>query len=375
MTKGMRIESKLQGSIHIISLILIILLFSACAKKETLKPQDLKTQIKEQQPSIPFATTQDQSNQWYKEHFTKILPKSLNKKDAQDYEQFAKLYFADLSQLQPTSKHIPKDKLLQSVSFTNFAQEVLLEFAFLQNQGLAIAPWEAFQSNIILYNSVLSASFVANVAAEINQFENESYGNFNAIVLAYNLLTLTKKYTNQAVTSQTTQKITGITSYMLPDSLYSFLLYRILYAKYAEKFQSSYLLNLMAKQFPDSTLKASNKILYTQVKYNDVKTMQKYFSFTPFEPTNPISIAQCRAGNTLYPEQTLCIQTTFIAWLIYLQSTLIRHNTNYVLPVFTDTKLCLLIAKDRIIPYPNNNGNFCKNLIESWQSYKRTKNY
>lgn len=367
----MQIESKLQKTIaYLISLFLTILLFNACAKKEAPLPQDLKSQIKMQKPSIPFATTQAQSNQWYKEHFTKITPKSLNKKAAQEYEQFAKLYFADLSQLQPTNTHIPKDKLLQSVSFTQFAQEMLQEFAFIQNQGLIIAPWGLFQSDIVLSNNVLSASFVANIAAEISQFENESYESLNAIVLAYNLLELTKRYTNQATTNQTTQKITGITHYVIPDSLYSFLLYRILYAKYAEKFQSSYLLNLMAKQFPDSTLKASNKILYTQTKYNDIKTMQKYFSFTPFEPTNPTAIAQCRAGNTHYPEQKPCIQTTFMSWLLYLQSTLIRHNTSYVLPIFADSKLCLLMARDKVIPYPNNNDSFCKNLITTWQNYQ-----
>lgn len=367
MIKGM-LEFRLQSSAYLI--LIIIWLFNACAKKEVPLPQDLKTQIATHNPSIPFATTQAQSNQWYKEHFTTNLTKSLNKKDARDYEKFAKLYFADLSQLQPTNPNIPEDKLLQSVTFTQFAQELLQEFAFIRNQGLIIAPWGTFQSNIVLHNSVLSASFVANISTDLSQFENESYENLNEIVLAYNLLALTKRYANQAKTNQTTQKITGTTQYMLPDSIYSLLLYRILYAKYVEKFQSSYLLSLMAKQFPDSTLKASSKIFHTQTKYNNVKTMQRHFSLTPFEPTNPTAIAQCRAGNTHYAEQQPCIQNTFIPWLEYLQYSLRQHNSNYVLPIFTDSKLCVLIAIDRIISYPNNNGVFCKNLIIAWQNSK-----
>lgn len=344
--------------------------FSACAKKEVPLPQDLKTQIKTQQPSIQFATTQAESNKWYKEHFSKTLLKSLNKKDAQDYEKFVKLYFADLSKLQPANTYIPKDKLLQSVSFTRFTQEILQEFAFIQNKGLVIAPWELFQSRISLNNSVLSASFVANIAADIGEFENESYENLNNIVLANNLLYLTKKYTYLTQTSKETQKITEITQYVLPDSLYSLLLYRILYAKYVEKFESSYLLSLMSYQFPDSTLKASNKILYTQPKHNNIKTMQKYFSFTPFEPTNPLAIMQCKAGNTHYPAQRSCIQTTFISWILYLQSSLKQHNSKYVLPIFTDSKLCLLLTQDDIVMYPHNESLFCKNLITTWQSYK-----
>ncbi len=349
---------------------LISLFFSACAKKELAPQQDIKTQIKTQQPSIPFATTQAQSNKWYKEYFAPILKKSATKKGADEYEQFARLYFADLSQMQHYNAHIPQDKLLQSVSFTHFAQEVFQEFLFLQEQGVVIAPWEAFQSTIVLDNSALSASFVAQIATTINQLENESYENLNSIVLASNLFKLTKKYTQQASTNTTTQKITGISSYMLPDSLYSFLFYRILYAKYVEKFQSNYILHLMAKQFPNATLKASNQILYTQPKHNNIKTMQKYFSFTHFEPTNPLAIAQCRAGDTHYPEQKACIQMAFIPWLAYLQSVLIRHNTSYVLPIFTDSKLCLLLSQDRVIVYPYNEGGFCKNLVSSWQNYQ-----
>lgn len=349
---------------------IIYAFFSACAKKEVPPKQDIKTQIKAQQPSIPFATNKAESNKWYKEQFLPILKQSSSKKGAEEYEQFAKLYFADLSQIRDYDKRIPQDKLLQSVSFTLFAQDLFREFLFLQERGLIVAPWEAFASDIEFSNHILSASFVANIATEIEELENESYENLNNIVLAHNLLYLTQKYTYATQTSKATQKITETTQYVLPDSLYSFLFYRILYAKYMEKFQSNSILHVMSRQFPDATLKASNKILYTQQKHSNVKTMQKHFSFTPFEPTNPTAIMQCKAGNTHYPAQKKCIQTTFISWLVYLQSSLRRHNSPYVLPIFTDSKLCLLLTQDDIIIYPHNESNFCKNLITTWQSYR-----
>lgn len=343
----------------------------ACAKKEVAPKQDLKTQIHTQQPSIPFATTQAQSNKWYKEHFSPILKKSTNKKDAQDYEQFAKVYFADLSQIQHDNAHIPQDKLLQSVSFTHFGQAMLEEFLFIQEKGLIIAPWEAFQSEIHLYNGILSASFVARLSGAIEQMENESYENLNAIVLASSLLQITQKYTNESPTNTKTKDITGMANYVLPDSLYSYLFYKILYAKYSEKFQSNFILHTLAQQFPDQTLKASNALLHT--KHNNIKAMRQHFAFTNFEPTNPTAIAQCKAGNTQYPKQQNCIQQTFIAWLAYLQSTLRQHNSLYVLPIFTDSKLCALIGKDSLIAYPHNNGRFCQNLIASWQNYSNAR--
>lgn len=365
MTKGTQSVLKINACFI---LILIACLFSACAKKSPL-PQD--SQVKAQPTSIPFATTHAESKRWYKEYLLGVIPESLAKQDAKDYENFARLYFADLSQFSPNE--ISNDKLAQAESFTHFAQEMLQEFAFIQNQNLVIAPWGLFQSKISLNNNVLSASVVAKISSEINQLEDESYENLNNIILALNLLALTKKYTNQNSTNKITQKITGMTNYVLPDSIYSLLLYRILYAKYVEKFQSSYLLNLMAQQFPDSTISASNEILRTQIKRNDMKTIREYFAFTPFDPTNPLSIAQCRAGNTRYPKQSSCIQTTFMQWLVYLQSSLRRHNSQYVLPIFTDSKLCLLIARDKTIIYPNNKGRFCKNLALTWQDYQKSR--
>ncbi|TLD83717.1 hypothetical protein [Helicobacter trogontum] len=349
---------------------IVCLVFSACAKKEIASKQDIKTQIKSQHPSIPFALNKADSNKWYKEQFLPILKKSSSKKGAEEYERFAKLYFADLSQIQDYDKHVPQDKLLQSVSFTLFAQDVFREFLFLQEMGLIVAPWEAFASDIEFGNHIISASFVAKVADEIGQFENESYENLNNIVLAHSLLRLTEKYAYVTQTSKKTRDITEIAQYVLPDSLYSFLFYRIVYAKYMEKFQSNFILHAMSRQFPSATLQASNKILYVQPQHNNIKTMQKYFSFTSFEPTNPLAIMQCRSGSMYYPAQKACIQATFISWLTYLQFSLRRHNSPYVLPIFTDSKLCLLLTQNNIVVYPYNEGTFCKNLVATWQTHQ-----
>lgn len=346
----------------------------ACANKTQNITQDIKTQIKENKPSISFAKTQAQSNKWYKEYFAGNVKKLLKKQEALEYEQFAKIYFADLSQIRLDNKLIATNKLLQSVSFTYFAIELLNEYAFVLSQDSNIAPWFEFKSKLDLHDNVVSASFVAQIAEQIGQFENESYENFNDIALVNNLLIITNKYSKQNNISKETQDITGLDSYNIPQSLQDFLYYKILYMKYFEKFQSNYLLNKMAIEFPKSMVNATNKILKTNFKHNNLLQMQNHFKLTNFEPTNPLAIQQCKAGSISYVDKNLCITNIFLPWIEYLQSTLKQRNSYDFFPIYTDHKLCLLVWHDKTMMYPNNKDGFCDILyIELNKKYKNNK--
>ncbi len=356
-----------------IVIFIAILLMNSCANKTQKVQQDIKTQIKQNQPNIEFATTQAQSNKWYKEYLSSNAKKLPNKKDALDYEKFAKVYFADLSQVAFKDKLIPTDKLLQSVSFTYFAKELLDEYNFLISQDSKIAPWSEFKSQFSIKDNVISAGFVAQIAEQLNQFENESYTNFNEIVLANNLLLLTKNYSMQSKVSVKTQQITGLNTYQLPQNLRDFLHYKILYMGHFEKFQSNYLLYMMATKFPRNMINATNKILKTNFKSNDIKNMQNYFKFTRFEPTNPLAIQQCKAGSTNYMNKHDCIKYIFLPWIQYLQFTLKQKSEYTFLPIFTDSKLCLFVWEDKFVKYPINKDEFCMILVDELNQLVKMK--
>lgn len=348
-----------------IALVLIVLL-SACAKKQPKLTQDIKEQIHNNQPSIPFANTKEESNQWYKTHLSPIIKESKSKKGADEYEKFAKLYFADLSQIEYNTTSVQTDMLLQSVSFTMFSQEFLREFLFIMAQPLEIAPWSVFQSPLNFSDNIASANFVAQIARNLKQLENESYINLNDIILAQSLLHLTNKYSKQAHTSTKTQEITGLQEYKLPATMQSLLYYRIIYAKYFEKFQSNFILDNMTKNYPQSTLRIINQIFHTS---QTTKTMQAQFRFPRFEPSNPVIILQCKAGSDNYPSIDSCISHIFIPWIFYLQRNL-QKMKQYFLPIFIDSKLCVLVQHDKLIPYPYTQSRFCAATLQAWNSYK-----
>lgn len=72
---------------------IIYAFFSACAKKEVPPKQDIKTQVKTNQPSIPFATNKAESNKWYKEQFLPILKQSSSKKGSRRIRAVCKALF------------------------------------------------------------------------------------------------------------------------------------------------------------------------------------------------------------------------------------------------------------------------------------------
>ncbi|RDU66727.1 hypothetical protein CQA53_02855 [Helicobacter didelphidarum] len=405
----------------IVVFIVSIFFFTACTKKiETQVPKNLKEQITTGKIDIPFATSKSESNAWYKKHFSTILKDSKNAIQAKPYENFAKLYFADLSQIAYKNKFINQSKLAQSVSFTLFSQELLREYLFIQDQKAIIASWSDFKSTIDFTPSIESANFVVRVSENIKAFENESYQYYNEVVLANSLVELTNKYNKQAQTSQKTQEITGLKHYHIPQDLASFLYYRILYIKYFEKFQTTFLLDKMVKNYPTEMLKATNNIFNTQ---NNLKNIQLQYNFQRFEPTNPVSIQQCKALSNNYPYSNRCIQEIFIPWLDYLhdnlrkirqdsQLTLRQQNINpsiknekkqkskknskkknkkelqdsqtinisqenvkpnRALPIFVDSKLCLLLEYDRTILYPQNQSQSCQSLYYEWEKYRKTR--
>lgn len=347
-------------------MLVIALIFVACAKKQPTTTQDLKTQIQGNAPSITFAQTKSENNHWYKTHLYPIAKSSKNKNVNKELEIFAKLYFADLSQIFPKNPVIPKDKLLQSVSFTYFTQNLFQEYLFLMTQDSILAPWEYFWSPIDFGNSIESASFVANIADSMQYLENQSYNNLNNIVLANSLLDITQKYTDNQTTSNLTQNITDIKSYILPQHLRSLLFYKILYFTYLEKFESNFILDSMATHKPTSMLQAMQRF-YLSTPPKNQKSLQTQFKFPNFDPSNPVSLMQCKAGNSNFRQISSCIHAVFIPWIKDLQVILRKQAQNYFFPIFTDSKLCLVIESSRIIKYPNNNERFCNALYQTWK--------
>lgn len=362
-------------------LLLLVTLLSACAKKATQTPTlDIKEQIKTQKVSIPFATNKEESKKWYKQNFEAILADSKISKKSQtalEYEKFARLYFADLSQIEYENEAIDTKKLIQSVIFTTFLQEFLREYIFIKNKGIEIAPWQDFSSQINFKENIQSSNFVLQIAENIDEIntesktlnirtlQNESYENFNNAVLGNSLLKISDMYYDSDNVLAKSGEIAELKSYKMPRDLQSLLYYRILYFKYNEKFESNYLLDRFAFLYSQDMINALDSIL--QKKFVNENELKAQFRFQDFEPTNPVSIAQCKGGSELYPYKNDCIKYIFLEWIYYLQKEL--KGTEYVAPIYIDSKLCLLVGSNNVTFYPQNNSNFCKMLQNETQEY------
>lgn len=359
-------------------LILSLILFCACAKKAEIKTntKDIKEQVETKEVVIPFAKNKAESDEWHEKYFAPILKDSKVSKNsdlAKEYETFNKLFFADLSQMEYENALIDTKTLAQSVVFTYFSQEFMREYLFINQQNIVIAPWSEFNSKINFKENIESSHFVLQIAQNmtnesfsnalnsanlntdsIRSLQNKSYINFNNAVLGNSLLKLSDMYYDSGDVMGVSHEITGLTSYQLPQNLESLLYYRILYFKYHEKFESNYLLDRFAFKYSQETIEALHPIL--QRKFNESE-LKSQFRFPNFEPTNPISISQCKGGSDIYPFKSECIKDVFLKWIIYLEKSL--KGRDYVFPIYIDSKLCLLIGIDKNILYPQNTSEFC----------------
>lgn len=350
--------------------IFMILAFVACAKKEQVAPQNTQErELKDNKTSIPFAKNKKESNEWYKKYFGDIIKDSKNGGKASDFEGFAKLYFADLSQMD--YENLNDKDLAQSVVFTHFAQELLSEYLFIKSQNVEIAPWSDFSSKISFASSIESANFVLKIANliesnsqdSIETLYNRSFTNFNNVVLANSLQYITNHYANSDSLLAKSSEITGLNSYKMPRELENFLYYRILYFKYNEKYESGYLLDRFAFQHGDSMLDAINSIF--ERKSGDVRELKEQFRFQNFEKSNTLAILQCKGAMSEYPFVQDCVRDVFIPWIIYLEKQL--KNTQYFLPLFVDSKLCLLVGNRRQIRYAENKSQLCESVFNQNQ--------
>lgn len=340
----------------------IILAFCACAKKEKLAPQDVIEKKINKQEDIPFAKNKKESSEWYKKYFAQILKDSKNADKVSDFEAFAKLYFADLYQM--SYEDIKQDDLIQSVVFTHFAKELLSEYLFIKTQNINIAPWSDFSSSLSFANNIESSNFVLKISkfmessTEDSMLQNRALTNFNNAVLANSLLFITNHYAKNNSVLNKSADITGFSSYKMPRELNDYMYYRILYFKYNEKYESGYLLDRFAFQHGNSMLEAINSIF--ERKTFDANELKEQFRFQDFEKTNVISIMQCKGAGSEYPFIKDCVNDVFIPWIIYLEKQL--KNTQYMLPIFVDSKLCLLIGDEKQILYPNNKSKLCDGI-------------
>ncbi|MWV62262.1 hypothetical protein DCO58_05155 [Helicobacter saguini] len=357
-------------------LLLLVTLLAACAKKPTYTLTiDIKEQVETKKPSIPFATNKEESKKWYEQYFEPILKDSKVSKKSQsalEYEEFARLFFADLSQIEYENDLIDTKKLVQPVIFTTFSQDFMREYLFIKKQGLEIAPWQDFSSKINFKENIQSSNFVLQIAEKIDEtndsdkvpnirtLQNKSYINFNNVVLGNSLLKINDMYYGSDKVLEKSSEITGLKSYQMPRDLQSLLYYRILYFKYNEKFESNYLLDRFSFLYPQDTINALDTIL--QKKFESENELKSQFRFQNFEPTNPVSIAQCKGGSELYPYKKECIKVIFLSWISYLQKEL--RGSKYVAPIYIDSRLCLLVSSDKIILYSQNTSNFCGMLYK-----------
>lgn len=368
------------------SMLLILTFFVACAKKPEIEPSlSLKEQVQNKKLSIPFASNNAESKQWYSKYFEPILKDSKvdkNSQVAKDFENFARVYFADLSQIDYENEAIDTHNLAQSVVFTTFAKEFMREYLFIESKHLHISPWADFSSKIQFKENIQSSSFVLKIAESkakadsnknppLHKLQDLSYINFNDAVLGNSLLKISDVYYDSDKLLEKTKEITGLDEYKMPKNLQSLLFYRILYFKYAEKFESNYLLDRFAFLYPQYMISALDSIL--QRKFSDSEELKRQFRFQNYEPTNPVSIAECKSAKEHYPYKNECVSDIFLAWISYLQREM-RENakdsnisqnsqdsieSKEVLPIYVDSKLCLLVATDSIILYPHNTSSMC----------------
>lgn len=356
-----------------IAIFIIALLFCACAKKAEIKAQkDIKEQIITQDLSVTFPKNRQESKEWYEKYFVPILKDSkysVSKNEAREYEEFVRLFFADLSQIEYENEAIKKENLAQSVIFTNFSQEFFREYLFIKSLGVKIAPWNDFSSKINFKENIQSSSFVLNIMESMGEsrdvdsiessdslrtLQNKTYLNFNHAVLGNSLLKISDMYYQSNAVLKKSSEISNLKEYNMPQDLQSLLYYRILYFKYNEKFLSNYLLDRFAFKYPQSMINALNSIL--QRKFGNASELQTQFRFQNYEPTNPVSIAQCKGADDTYPYKSECVGDIFVPWVAYLRS---EVSEGEVLPIFVDSKLCVLINRNDSILYAQNTSALC----------------